>query len=476
MLSLCRYVGVHSMTDDVKATPEERVSALLRSIEDHPQNIFDPVYDDEWQVDFDGADLSRETLSVLAQSSGGSPPWWDSKQKGIYLENANLQNVSLRNINLRGANLRGANLQSAILAGADLRGAMLERANLSGADLAGTQFDGAILSGADFEGAMLEDAVFTNTVLRFANFQDCILESVNLQGADLWGAKLERADLIQANLQGATLVEAHLGKANLERVNLQNAELSGADLHGANLRGAQLEGAMLRGANLEETSFKEADLQKVDLSHSNIRHVRLNGAQLEKTRFHLDQLGGAIGEELAGEYEEARLGYLALERNFSERGETEAESWAYRRKRRMGKYEALQRARANWARRCWRSCLRQYVTYLGDVMIEWTCDYGESIARVAATIFMLWFLCALIYGLTGGVVAPSDGMGGQVKQPVRNPLHIATFSLYAMTTSGMPFGMEPRNAVVQLMAGVESLVAVALTGLLGFVAGNRIRR
>jgi hypothetical protein len=59
---------------------------------------------------------------------------------------------------------------------------------------------------------------------------------------------------------------------------------------------------------------------------------------------------------------------------------------------------------------------------------------------------------------------------------VRNPLHIAIFSLYAMTTSGMPFGMEPRNAFVQLMAGVESLLAVALTGLLGFVAGNRIRR
>lgn len=466
-----------AVRDPYAAISEERVGILLRFIEEHPQQVLHLDNHNELHTALDEVDLSRETLSELVRSAKGPCAWWDLKQKGVNLENANLQNASLRHANLRGANLRGANLQNAILAGADLRDAMLERANLSGADLAGTRFDDAVLSGANFEGAMLEDTVFANTILRFVDFQDCILESVNLQRADLWGANLERADLIRANLQGATLMEARLAAANLERVNLQNAELGGADLQGANLRGAQLSGATLRNAKLERASLKEAELQRVDLSQSNIRHARFSGADMEKTRFRLEQLGGAIGEELAGEYEEARLGYLALERNFSERGETEAESWAYRKKRRMGKRELLQRARIARTEHQWRRWLGYYLNYLSDLLIEWTCDYGESITRVAATILALWLLFALIYGLTGSIVSTVDNGGGQVKVPVRNPLHVAIFSLYAMTTSGsMPFGMEPRNAVVQLLDGVEGLLAVALTGLLGFVTGNRIRR
>jgi len=458
-------------------SPQERTCALLRLIEEHPQKAFRLDHHDGLQVALDGIDLSRETLSVLSHSADEPPVWWDAKQEGVNLEKVNLENVSLRNANLRGANLRAANLRNAVLAGADLHGAMLEQANLSGADLAGTRFENAILSGANFEGAMLEDAVFANTTLRFVNFQDCVLESVNLQHADLWGANLERADLIQANLQGATLVEARMAGANLERVNLQDAELGGAHLQGANLRGAQLEGATFRNANLEGASLKEAGLQKVDLSQSNIRYVRWSGAEMEKTRFRLDQLDHAIGEELAGEYEEARLGYLALERNFGERGETEAESWAYRKKRRMGKHELLRRAHAAWTQHQWRSWLGYYLNYWSDQLIEWTCDYGESITRVAATILTLWLLFALIYGLTGSVVSTINSGGRETKVPVHNPLQIAIFSLYAMTTTGnMPFGMEPRNALVQLLNGVEGLLAVALTGLLGFVAGNRIRR
>jgi hypothetical protein len=46
-----------------------------------------------------------------------------------------------------------------------------------------------------------------------------------------------------------------------------------------------------------------------------------------------------------------------------------------------------------------------------------------------------------------------------------------------MTNSGMLLeGLHPRNALVSLLAGLQSLLGIGLTGLLGFVVGNRLRR
>jgi hypothetical protein len=46
-----------------------------------------------------------------------------------------------------------------------------------------------------------------------------------------------------------------------------------------------------------------------------------------------------------------------------------------------------------------------------------------------------------------------------------------------MTTSGSPVvGVEPRSEAVHLLTGFQASLGIALTGLLGFVLGNRIRR
>ena len=48
----------------------------------------------------------------------------------------------------------------------------------------------------------------------------------------------------------------------------------------------------------------------------------------------------------------------------------------------------------------------------------------------------------------------------------------------AMTTSGLAgnVSLQPANLFIAFMGGIQILVGIFLTGLLGFVAGNRIRR
>src|SRR5438876_307688 len=149
-----------------------------------------------------------------------------------------------------------------------------------------------------------------------------------------------------SDTQGVCLKGARLQGAHLTLADLQCADLREANLRGARLSGVNFTGAVLGSANLEEAVLTDTRLVGVDLSRCNIARVFLRGAWLEKTRLRQEQLGPAVGDELAGRYEDARLAYLALERNFVEIGDPGAASWAYRRKRRMEKLNARSQARA----------------------------------------------------------------------------------------------------------------------------------
>ena len=119
--------------------------------------------------------------------------------------------------------------------------------------------------------------------------------------------------------------------------------------------------------------------------------------------------------------------------------------------------------------------MRQAASYVGDQLDEWLCDYGESVPRVLGALVMLPLLFALLYGLTGSIVYVAPGAAGPAGTPVADPLHLLAFTLLAMTAQ-TPTGMAVRSEPLYLLAGSETLLGLFLTGLLGFVAGNRNRR
>jgi hypothetical protein len=242
------------------------------------------------------------------------------------------------------------------------------------------------------------------------------------------------------------------------------------------MTGADLRGVVLTGANLRGAVLRDARLQEVVLSQCEIAHVSLGGAKLDDTQLRLKQLDGAIGEELAGDFERAAQGYLALERNFEGLGDHDAASWAYRRRRRMQKREALAQARAAWSGRRWRRAIGRCAKYANDQLVEWMCDYGESVPRVLGSLAAVYTAFILIYALSGSVVREVELPGGSVRVPTRNPIEVAIFSLLVMTTVGPGGGLAPRGDLALLLMGVHTFLGIALTGLLGFVLGNRIRR
>jgi hypothetical protein len=215
----------------------------------------------------------------------------------------------------------------------------------------------------------------------------------------------------------------------------------------------------------------------VSLTGCRLAGVHLADAWLERTRLNLDQLGETVGEEAAGEYELARRAYLALEKNFETLGDPDAASWAYRRKRRMEKCDCRARARREWAAGRRRKGLTWAGRYANLQLVEWLCDYGEGIPRVLSSIFVLFLVFVVLYGVTGSVQRVAPGDGGATKAVTRHPLDLAMFSLLTMAQldTGQA-GLEPANEYVYLLSGIEALCTIFLTGLVGFVVGNRIRR
>ncbi len=443
--------------------PEQRAAIVLRLVGEHPSNrLVLPAVDGQGAM-LDGLDLT-------AHGNGEGEP---DARRIPSLKGADLRGARLRGAILNTVELPEARLEGAALGGAELRRAILERAELQDADLANSDLRRAVLDGADLRRALFEEADLRGASLRFVDLRDAALDGADLRRADLWGANLEGATLIGADLRGTIFKEANLQEADFTRARLAGATLGRADCRRAIFRDADLRAAVIEGVALGGASLSGARLQGLDLSRCDLTHVHLSGARLDRARISQAQFGGVIGEELAGDYDEARKGYLSLERAFAELGDPDAASWAYRRRRRMQKAEAGRRFRAAWANRQRWEAGGAGFDFLSDQIVEWVCDYGESVARILAAMGVVILVFALWYGVTGGVIRIKEGNS----VTTRNPVDLLVFSFLAMASSGdAASGLASGGEWTHLLSGVQALIGVALTGLLGFVAGNLVRR
>jgi hypothetical protein len=326
---------------------------------------------------------------------------------------------------------------------------------------------GVNLREADLQGARLGRANLQRADLSRANFEDAYLIQANLQRADLSEANFEGAWLIFAKLQGARLGRANLQETNAFAANFQKAFLRGADLQRALLGRANLQGATLWEANFQGANLRDARLERVDLTDChNLNHIYMEGAYLDRTRLRWEQLGEAIGEERKAQasqarateranlYTQAKQGYLGLKQNFEDLGDYDAASRAYRKEREMERKEAWYQRR-----------ILKWLTDTGQWILT---DYGESVWRVFGAIILVFLFFAFLYGFFNGVRLVDSGT------LTHDPKDMVLFSLGAMTTL-LPPNLQPACDGAQVLVNLETLLAVALTGLLGFVLGNRIR-
>ncbi len=412
-------------------------------------------------ADLDSAEFANLDLRAEAiRRDFGEPDfaWWDKPGGRVRVTHAQLPGVSLRNANFAGVSL--------------------EQANFADADLADCKFAGVVLGSADLSNALLEDADLKGAHLRFAKLENAALEGSDLRGADLWGAKCKGADMDKIDFREAELEEADLRDTDARDCDFHCARLGLTDFRDADLRRSDFREAILRGTKFDGADLRLANLSRADLTSCTLKGVWLAETQLDHTRFDAAQLGWAIGEELALDWHGAAKGYRVLERNFTEVGDPEAASWAYRKRRQMAKHQEGRLARQLLRARKPLAALRPAYHWASDWLVELVCGYGDSVSRVFGTYLVVFAVGATLYGATGAVERerPSD-TGEPAWATTRAPKDLALYSFKAIVAPGeAPAGLRAASDNVQLATLGQSALGVFLLGLLGFVAGNRIRR
>ncbi len=427
----------------------------------------------------DAADARATFDRLLAFAHGAQMPAGartnfdhaEAREQHAGLSGASLAGASLRHAKLAFADLSQADLSDASCGGILLDEARLEQTVLRGADLAGASLRQADAGQACFADALMEDACLAGARLRFADFTDAVMDGADATGADLWGAQMTRVVAHRARLGGALLDEVKLAAADLSGADLSHATLRRAQLPGAKLHGADLRHAVFAGADLSGVDLSEAVLPHVVLTGCDLRHAKFAGAWLERTRMRAHQLGGATGEEMARDYAAAIESYIVLEQNFRTLGNAADASWAFRRRRRMGKKLHRQDMQARLAEGGVISgglaCLR----WLSDIAAEALCDYGESLTRILRALLIVLVGCAAIYWFTG-TLEPRHALGPNRLKIVDYLL----FSLDSMTSVGTgEVDLKPVGQVGVLISSLQTVAGTILLGLFGFVLGVRMR-
>src|SRR5262249_40289314 len=148
-----------------------------------------------------------------------------------------------------------------------------------------------------------------------------------------------------------------------------------------------------------------------------------------------------------------------------------------RRRRRMQKLESLAVGRHALKRKHWRRAIGSLANGFSDQLVEWLCDYGESLTRILGAMLIVYVVFTTMYAVSRSVIRIERDAGGERRVVTRDPIDLAVFSLTAMTTGGnLPVGLEPADTHVHLMIGLEAFLGVGLTGLAGFILGNLVRR
>jgi hypothetical protein len=307
-----------------------------------------------------------------------------------------------------------------------------------------------------------------------------------LDGAHMKGASLKKASLVRASLKGASLQET----------DMEGADLGQADLTDANLTQSLLEHANLTGVNLENAILHLATLRDVFLARAScLRGIRLYqtnfwGAMGLPYEYFLDSEGkSTIWEETEGRFSEAVDVYKSLKGFYEDAGDYEAGNWAYVREQTMKKMMFAPRP-VRWMYPAWRSakaieagshCRPNLTRWVGLEIADQLAGYGLSLVRPLLWVLLLILVFASVYA-AGGMLTSIPGCAyADLTEswragcaPTYNYLDALRFSLGAITT--MQVGqVQPYISGVELLTSLEALMGIALTGLFGFILGNKLR-
>lgn len=342
--------------------------------------------------------------------------------------------------------------------------------------VADVDLGGMTLEGVDFSGCTLNNVNFKNAHLRHCRFDEAVMDSCDFDHSGpaseptLQSVSFRKAQLNNCRFRYAHMVWSDFRYARINQGTLEDAVVEYCDFYRCFMEGVIIfKHARISNSSLNNTYFGDA---------ANIRRENLVGGRIVQqskrqfTKFLVDWHNYGTGERtndsrqvsdwsadeaIKNRWNEAEDIYKTLNGLWAGKGYIADANWAYvqgRRTERLRMVSDMTNPRIPfWTKvgNCWRI----FTNFLSDLFF----GYGESMLKMILTYIVTVFFFAFLFSEEVSPLAYIDALGVSLKN-------------MAGVDSDVLAGVSP---FVDLLNVLQTTLGILLTGIFGFILGNKIR-
>ena len=306
------------------------------------------------------------------------------------------------------------------------------------------------LKGVNLEGMNLESIDFSK-----CHISQVCFKKANLTNCRFRGAKIEWCDFRYVNINGGTF---------------EDTSISYCDFYRAFVDGVVIfNGCLFASSSINKTYFGDtALLRKHNLVGRKILQQSEKDYRLFLTEWHhfgtgsrTNDVGGDSGwtpeGALKGRWTECEEIYKNLNSQWAGRGFVGDSNWAYvqgrrmERRRRMSQLCAPETSLSDKLRHAWRI----FTNALSDLLF----GYGESMTRMVVTYIVTVFIFAWAFSSNVSILEYGEALIVSLKNMVGMDSEV----------------LADVSPLVDMLNVVQTTIGILLTGIFGFILGNKIR-
>ena len=312
-----------------------------------------------------------------------------------------------------------------------------------------------------------------------------LIATKNIVGIDLSGEKLEKIDftgctLERVNFKGCEMVHCRFRNAKISWSDFRYAEIQHGTFEGAQIDFCDFYRAFIDGVVIfSGSSIANCSLNKTYLGDcavirkENLRDNRILQQNKEEYRkFLVDWHTYGTGERtndlnvksdwspqaaVDARWADAEVIYKNLNALWSGKGYIADGNWAYVQGKRMERWRMISQMRdksLNWLKKganIWHIC----TNFMSDLLF----GYGESMTKMIVTYILTVFLFAWAFTENVSLLEYSQAFAISLKNMVGMDSDI----------------LQDVSPLVDMLNVVQTTIGILLTGIFGFILGNKIR-
>ncbi|MFA7115863.1 MAG: pentapeptide repeat-containing protein [Bacteroidales bacterium] len=345
-----------------------------------------------------------------------------------------------------------ADIKLSIVEDRDLSSLNLEGLDFSGITLKNINFKGNKLERVLFENASLENCDFDATILSQVSFKKCKLISCRFRNAKIYWSDFRYAEVSQITLEGAKIDYCDFYRTFFMGVGIfRKTRISNSSLYYTYFD----EGSTLRKENIVDNKILQQDKDNYEkfLTDWNLygTGVRTNNQQCVSDWSPMSSL--------RSRYADAEDIYKNLNGLWTSKGFLSDSNWAYVQGKRMERYRMF--SELLYEKNNFYIKIKKVLSIIMNFFLDMFFGYGESMRKMIFTYIVVVCVFAYIFYASNDV---------SVHTYLR-AIGISFKNMVAITSDEV----SSVSPFIDFLNVVQTTIGILLTGIFGFILGNKIR-